>query len=294
VTAFDAWYRALHGPVGAVFGEAMAEALGPVEHIGQQGLVSAAEIERLARGAGIGPGRLVLDVCCGPGGPAAWLGARTGCLVVGVDRSTAALRLDPWWWRRTAGGGSEDPRRGGEADRPVPHRRVVALVPPLPFRPRSFDAVVLLESCLGFPDQGALLAEVARVLRPGGGLAATVELGDTRTARRRFSPAKAREIHLAPASDFRALLDRHGFRVLQWEALTSRHAAVARRLAAGLRRRRDALRRRRDRRLIDALAASTAAWADLLEEGQVEKVGLVARLRDPGDAGAAPSNAAVS
>ena len=53
-------------------------------------------------------------------------------------------------------------------------------MPPLP--DGRFDVVLLLETMLAFPDKAALLAEVARVLEPGGRFAFTVEEGRPLTA----------------------------------------------------------------------------------------------------------------
>ncbi len=41
----------------------------------------------------LGPGRLLLDLACGQGGPGLWLAEQTGCELVGVDFSEAGLRV---------------------------------------------------------------------------------------------------------------------------------------------------------------------------------------------------------
>lgn len=89
----------------------------------------------------------VLDVGCGDGQIARALAAR-GCSVVGVDPTERNLQV-----ARERGGGP-DYLKGEAAD--------------LPFEDGSFDAVV---ACLVFEhidDLDGAIAEVARVLRPGG------------------------------------------------------------------------------------------------------------------------------
>src|SRR5436305_453945 len=67
----------------------------------------------------------------------------------------------------------------------MPCRFEQAHLPPLP--DGRFDVVLLLEAMLAFPDKAALVAEVARVLEPGGRFAFTLEegpaLGGDETAR---------------------------------------------------------------------------------------------------------------
>ncbi|MGF1500372.1 MAG: class I SAM-dependent methyltransferase [Paracoccaceae bacterium] len=100
----------------------------------------------LAR-ADASPGSAVLDLCCGQGTLTAELAA-TGASVTGVDFSPTMLA------------------RAAEA---VPSATLVeADAQSLPFEAESFDRVVCNFGLLHMPDRPAALAEVARVLRPGG------------------------------------------------------------------------------------------------------------------------------
>ena len=97
--------------------------------------------------AELGGGGRVLDVGCGDGQVARALAA-TGCAVTGIDPTARNLEV-----ARERGGGPEYVE--GAAD-------------DLPFPDAYFDAVV---ACLVFEhidDVDAAIAEVARVLRPGG------------------------------------------------------------------------------------------------------------------------------
>lgn len=112
---------------------------------------------RLAEVAGVGPGRRVLELCCGSGGVAGWYGRRTGAVVVGVDCSITGLRL--------GARAPEGPAHTGFA---------LADVRRLPFATESFDAILCLD---GFgADFPPLAADALRLLRPGGTLALLLSL----------------------------------------------------------------------------------------------------------------------
>ncbi|HEX6677157.1 MAG TPA: bifunctional 2-polyprenyl-6-hydroxyphenol methylase/3-demethylubiquinol 3-O-methyltransferase UbiG [Actinomycetes bacterium] len=94
-------------------------------------------------------GRLVLDAGCGGGLVAKGL-AEAGVQVVGVDRLPGCLEVA----RRAVPAGLWP--AVGELER-------------LPFGDASFDAVVAADVLEHVPDLPAAVAELARVLRPGGG-----------------------------------------------------------------------------------------------------------------------------
>ncbi|WP_017627650.1 class I SAM-dependent methyltransferase [Nocardiopsis chromatogenes] len=105
--------------------------------------------------AGDVAGRRILDAGCGAGPLAAALRDR-GAHVTGIDASTGMLALA----RR---------RLGGDAD-----LRLADLSDPLPFADGAFDDVVASLVLHYLEDWGPTLAEVRRVLRPGGRLIASV------------------------------------------------------------------------------------------------------------------------
>ncbi len=108
---------------------------------------------RLARLSPLGPGRRALDVCCGTGDVAFAL-ARTGARVTGVDFSPAMLAVACERASRQAG---EVEFLEGDALH-------------LPFADDSFDAVTISYGLRNLADFAAGLAEMRRVLRPGGRL----------------------------------------------------------------------------------------------------------------------------
>jgi sarcosine/dimethylglycine N-methyltransferase len=116
-------------------------------------------VDVLAAQAGIDAVTHVLDVCSGMGGPARYLAHRLGCRVTGLDitqsRHEAAVRL-------TAMVGLDhlvDFRLGNALD--------------MPFPGASFDVVIGQEAFAHVPDKPCLIAECARVVRPGGIIAFT-------------------------------------------------------------------------------------------------------------------------
>lgn len=108
---------------------------------------------RLVRLAQLGPGQRALDVCCGTGDVALAL-ARTGAQVTGLDFSPEMLAVAR--------------RRARALPAPVDFVQGDALA--LPFADATFDAVTLSYGLRNLADFAAGLAEMARVLRPGGRL----------------------------------------------------------------------------------------------------------------------------
>ena len=116
-------------------------------------------VDILAEKAGIGSPSRVLDVCSGMGGPARYLAHRLGCRVTGLEltksRHEGAVRL-------TALVGLDhlvDFRLGNALD--------------MPFADATFDVVIGQEAFAHVPDKPRLIAECARVVRPGGTIAFT-------------------------------------------------------------------------------------------------------------------------
>jgi sarcosine/dimethylglycine N-methyltransferase len=116
-------------------------------------------VDILAEKAGIGAATHVLDVCSGMGGPARYLAHRLGCRVTGLDitkgRHEGAIRLTELV----------------KLDHLVDFRLGNAL--DMPFADASFDVVIGQEAFAHVPAKPRLIAECARVVRPGGTIAFT-------------------------------------------------------------------------------------------------------------------------
>ena len=141
---------------GAAFARTLFAPLGPtydryaaVLSLGQDGRWRRFLVSRVD----VGPRDTVLDVATGTGAVARELLARRGCTVVGLDQSPEML---------------------AEARRRLPSS--VTLVEgeadALPFPDAAFDALTFTYLLRYVPDPGATLRELARVVRPGGSIAA--------------------------------------------------------------------------------------------------------------------------
>jgi SAM-dependent methyltransferase len=106
-------------------------------------------------------GAHVLDVACGTG-----IAARLAARLVSPTGRVTGLDLDE--------GMLAVARRAAQAarDAPIDWRQGDALA--LPFEPAAFDCVLCFEGIQFFPDRPAGLAQMRRVLRPGGRLLATI------------------------------------------------------------------------------------------------------------------------
>ena len=104
------------------------------------------------------PDATFLDVATGTAAVALEIARRTGSCVVGLDQSEPMVR--------------EGIRHVAEANIGKPIRFVLSSAERLPFRDASFDGLTFAYLLRYVDDVGATLKELARVVRPGGVLAA--------------------------------------------------------------------------------------------------------------------------
>jgi sarcosine/dimethylglycine N-methyltransferase len=115
-----------------------------------------AATDRLMAEAGVRAEDVVLDVCSGMGGPARYLAWKTGCEVTGLDLTASRVA-----------GAIELTRVAGLSDSV---RFVHGNALDMPFANGAFTLAIAQEAFAHIPDKPRLLAECARVLRPGGRL----------------------------------------------------------------------------------------------------------------------------
>jgi len=233
------------------------------EYVGQESFISAGEILELARAAGVEAGRRVLDLCCGSGGPALHLARQTGCLIVGVDRSSEAIHLA----RKSA------EHQG--LDRHASFIVAEALYPPIDAA--SFDAVLLYETMLAIEDKRRLVRVVRKLLRPGGRFGLTFEEGRPLSSAERRRVPEGEEVWLIPESEFCRLLEAADFRIRWVEDHTAAHAEVVGRLAAALRRDRAPIVAALGPRAYDELVMAHERWKEWLSARRVRKLAVVAQ-----------------
>jgi SAM-dependent methyltransferase len=173
-----------------------------------------AAVDILAEKAGIDAASRVLDVCSGMGGPARYLASRLGCRVTGLDitlsRHQSALRLTELVGLQHL----------------VDFRHGSALA--MPFADTSFDVVIGQEAFAHVPDKEHLIAECARVVRPGGIIAFTdIMRGE------RLTPAAAARVRRDMAfagfetlDGYARLLEVNGCTVLERDDLSAHWAEI--------------------------------------------------------------------
>jgi SAM-dependent methyltransferase len=239
--------------------QARATAYPAGEYVGQESFMRAGEIRTLAHRAGVGPGVSVLDLCCGVAGPGRMITAESGCQYLGVDCSAAALAIAR--------------ERAGD----LPCRFEQARLPPLPGG--RFDVVLLLETMLAFPDKDALVAEVERVLAPGGRFAFTVEEGRPLSERERARMPAADTVWPIELAELTGMLREAGLTVTWRQDCSSAHHAMATALLRCYRADSPRIAGQIGTRATAGLITAHQLWSDWLGSGRVRKFAMVTQRR---------------
>ena len=136
-----------------VYAEVRDEAFG--DDLGQNSWLTADELERFITWLQVDKSARVLDIACGSGGPALRIAELTGCHVHGIDRHGDGIAQAN---AMAVNRGLGDRAHFGCTD-------ATAL---LPFPEDAFDAVICVDAINHFPDRTRVLADWARVVKPGG------------------------------------------------------------------------------------------------------------------------------
>ena len=124
------------------------------EDIGQSSWLTADEQDRFLAWLNLSPGKTLLDVACGSGGPVLRIAAHTGCSAVGIDVHEQAIST----------ANSLAAQRGIT---PRAEFRVEDAIGQLPFPDASFDAITCIDAINHLPNRPRVMAEWARLLKPG-------------------------------------------------------------------------------------------------------------------------------
>ena len=127
------------------------------EDIGQQSWLTSDEQDMFLGWLDLSPGKILLDVACGSGGPALRIAATTGCSVVGIDVHKQAIST----------ANSLASQRGLTK---LIEFRVADATKRLRFPDAKFDAITCIDAINHLPNRPRVIAEWARLLQPGGRL----------------------------------------------------------------------------------------------------------------------------
>lgn len=167
-----------------------------------------AEVARILAGRRL-DGLSVLDIGCGAGGVSLCLVRDHGAAwVSGIDVEDGVLSRA----RDLVAAAGLSSRIG-----------VARVAPgPLPFPPASFDVVFSKDSIVHIPDKAALMADVARVLKPGGRFLASDWLighdGQPSPGMRDYVAAEGLDFGMASPGVYRAALEAAGFDGIEIES----------------------------------------------------------------------------
>lgn len=155
VSHYDASYERFSSDLYAAI---RREAFG--EDIGQNSWLTSDEHDLFIDWMSLSVESRVLDVACGSGHTTLRIATRTGCAVTGVDIHESAIAE-----------AREAAQQRGLADRATFELHDASK--PLPFADAAFDAIICIDAINHLPNRPTILAEWARVLRPGGVLVFT-------------------------------------------------------------------------------------------------------------------------
>ena len=164
-------------------------------------------------------GKRILDIGCGIGGPAFEMARTHGADVVGIDLEAPLIER-----------AQADAEEHGLSDR-CTFRTVE--VGPLDFPDASFDIVLSSGALTQTADKGPMLAEIRRVLKPGGYLTCYDWLrhgeGEYSEDMLYWFELEGLTFAMATLDDYRELLSEAGFDNIQVEDATDWYRAEARR-----------------------------------------------------------------
>ena len=208
-------YESIYGSfANEVLARIRAEAFG--EDIGQNSWTTVPEFRRFLGLLALAPGKHLLDVCCGSGGPALFASRETGCLVTGIDHSE--------------GGIAQASRLASTANLPA-NFLLADAERPLTFDDQSFDAIISIDAINHLEKRLDLFREFRRTLKPGGRLLFTDALIVTGaiTSSEIVLRSHIGPMSFTPPGEYERLLRLAGLEVLEVQDVTSGTISTAKR-----------------------------------------------------------------
>jgi cyclopropane fatty-acyl-phospholipid synthase-like methyltransferase len=236
------------------------------EDIGQNSWLTSDEQDRFLEWLDLSPGKTLLDVACGAGGPALRIAAKTGCLVVGIDVHEQALAT----------------ARSLAVQRGLAERtefRATDAAGPLPFPDVSFDAIICIDAINHFPHRPGVIAEWARLLRAGGRLLFTdpITVTGALTNAEIAVRSSAGFYLLVPHGYDERTIAQCGLQLLVCEDVTANMAKVAEARGAARASRSNALREIEGDQAYDGQQEFLAVAARIAREGRLSRFVYVAK-----------------
>ena len=241
-----------------LYAQIRREAFG--EDIGQNSWLTTDEQDRFLQWLDLSPGKILLDVGCGAGGPALRIAATTGCSVMGIDVHEQAVKT-----------ASSLAAQRGLAERA--EFRVTDATGLLPFSDASFDAITCIDAINHFPDRPRVIAEWARLLRASGRLLFTDPItvtGELTNAEIAVRSSAGFYLFVPHGYDERVIAQ-CGLRLLACEDLTANMAKIAEARRASRASRSTALREIESRQTFDDQQEFLAVAARVAREGRLSR-----------------------
>jgi SAM-dependent methyltransferase len=241
-----------------LYAQVRHEAFG--EDIGQNSWLTSDEQDRFLDWLDLSPGKTLLDVACGAGGPALRIAAVTGCSVVGIDVHERAVKT----------ASSLAAQRGLAARAEF---RASDATGALPFPDATFDAITCIDAINHFPDRAPVVEQWARLLKLGGRLLFTDPITLT-------GPLTNQEIAMRSSAGFylfvphgydERIIEQCGLRLLVCEDVTANMTKVAEARRAARASRSIALREIEGDQTYDAEQEFFAVAARVASEGRLSR-----------------------
>ena len=186
------------------------------EDIGQNSWLTSEEQDSFLEWLDLCPGKILLDVACGAGGPALRIVAMTGCSVIGLDIHEQAVTT----------------ARSFAAERGLAERaefRCIDASALLPFSDHSFDSISCIDAINHFPNRSRIVEEWIRLLKGGGRLLFTdpIILTGPLTNEEATVRSSAGFYLFVPQGYDEGIIAQHGLRLMACRDVTANMAKVA-------------------------------------------------------------------